>query len=106
MYFSFKLGWAVIFKKDGLDIDGMTEYLNSVSGTTVTQTEECDCTVVNSETGEEEEVPCVMFVMETDGFLIPTKFFLELHLRHAFTEEDIQQNSDLKNIYVALGGGL
>lgn len=77
----FKRNWAIVFNSDGLDRDWANEYLNSVPGTRVVDVKETELTSSNHETGEDEDIPVVVFVMETDGFLVPFKFLWELNLK-------------------------
>lgn len=73
-----KNNWGILFMKDGLDVNWMTNYLNSVEGTKVVKTVEDTVKYLDGSGGAED---VVLYCMETDGIFIPMKFKLELNLK-------------------------
>lgn len=78
-----KIGWAIIFKKGDVDETWADEYLNSEPGTRIFKKEETTLLVSNSRTGVDTDTPVVVYLMDTDGIMIPLKFRYELNLKAA-----------------------
>lgn len=76
----FRIGWVVVFQKDGLDLEGMKHYFIN-KGTKVVDTKEDTLTVCNERTGLEEDRDCVIFFLDSEGIVIPFDIRSELNLR-------------------------
>lgn len=84
-----KIGWAIIFKKGNVDEDWADEYLNSEPGTRIFKKEEMTLPVSNSKTGIDVDTPVIVYLMDTDGIVIPPRFRFELNLKAALDNKYI-----------------
>ena len=78
----FKIGWAIIFQSEGLDVEGMKDYLSTASsGTVVNEVKEETLAMSDRETGEDEERSCTIFYLTTEGIMIPPTIKWALNLK-------------------------